>query len=59
MENYEMPMGFGMALAQNPVAMQKFANLSEQEKQKIIAGTHSVSSKEEMHSYVDRLLSLK
>lgn len=56
MENYEMPMGFGMALAQNPAAMQKFANLSEEEKQKIIAGTHSVSSKEEMQSYVNKLL---
>lgn len=32
MENYEMPMGFGMVLAQNPAAMQKFANLSEAEK---------------------------
>lgn len=59
MEPYEMPVGFGMALAQNPAAMQKFAMLSEEEKQKIIEGTHSVSSREEMHRYVNRLISEK
>lgn len=53
-----MPIGFGMALAQNPAAMQKFANLSDAEKQKIIAGTHSVMSKSEMHSYVNEILSI-
>lgn len=58
-ENYEMPIGFGMALAQNPAAMQKFANLSKEEKQKIIAGTHSVRSKAEMHSYVNEILSYR
>ena len=59
MEPYEMPVGFGMTLAQNPAAMQKFAMLSEEEKQKIIEGTHSVSSREEMHRYVNRLISEK
>lgn len=59
MEPYEMPVGFGMALAQNPAAMQKFAMLSEEEKQKIIEGTHSVSSREDMHRYVNRLISEK
>ncbi len=57
MEHYELPIGFGMALAQNPEAMQKFALLSEDEKQKIINGTHSVKSKKEMHEYVNRLVS--
>lgn len=59
MEKLEIPIGFGMALAQNPEAMQKFAMLSEEEKQQIIAGTHSVKSKEEMHSYVNKLISEK
>ncbi len=59
MEKLEIPIGFGMALAQNPEAMQKFAMLSEEEKQQIIAGTHSVKSKEEMHSYVNELISEK
>lgn len=57
MEQYEMPMGFGMALARNPEAMQKFASLSENTKQAIISGTHSVSSKEEMRQYVANIVS--
>lgn len=53
-----MPMGFSMALAQNPEAMQKFAMLSESEKQQIIDGTHSVKSKQEMHEYVNKLTTI-
>ena len=57
MENYQMPIGLGMALAQRPEAMEKFANLSETKKQEFIKGTHSVSSKEEMRQYVDKIIS--
>ena len=32
MENYQMPVGLGMALAQRPEAMEKFATLSETKK---------------------------
>ena len=56
MENYKMPVGLGMALAQRPEAMEKFASLSEIKKQEIIDGTHSISSKEEMRQYVDRMI---
>lgn len=52
-----MPIGFGMALAMNPEAMQKFSSLPEK-KQEIINGTHSVSSKKEMQQYVENLLSM-
>ncbi|MGN1094958.1 MAG: hypothetical protein ACI4QR_01070 [Eubacteriales bacterium] len=52
MEKNEMPVGFAMALAQNPEAMQKFAMLGEDKKQELIAGTHSVQSREEMHQYI-------
>ena len=52
----EMPIGFAMALAMNPDAMQMFSALSEAQKQKIIAGTHTVKSKEEMHRYVNSLI---
>ncbi len=55
MRRNEMPVGFSMALAQNPDAMQKFSCLSEEKKQEIIDGTHSIKSKQEMHEYVDRL----
>lgn len=55
MKRNEMPVGFSMALAQNPEAMQKFAMLDENKKQKIIDGTHSVKSKDEMHEYVNKI----
>ncbi len=56
MENYEMPIGLGMALAQRPEAMEKFAALNDAKKQEIINGTHSISSKEEMRQYVDKII---
>ena len=55
----EIPVGFAMALAMNPEAMQKFGALSEEEKRKIIDGTHAVKSREEMHRYVDSLVNGK
>lgn len=58
MKHDEMPMGFSMALAQNPEAMQKFAMLSEDKKKQIIDGTHSVKSRQEMHEYVNKLINL-
>ncbi|MGN0576318.1 MAG: hypothetical protein ACI4J2_09840 [Ruminococcus sp.] len=56
MEIQEMPMGLGMALAQNPEAMIKFSQMTEQEKNRIISGTHSITSKEEMRRYVDNII---
>ena len=49
MKRDEMPVGFSMALVQNPDAMQKFALLGKDKKKEIIDGTHSVKSKQEMH----------
>jgi hypothetical protein len=53
--NMELPLGFGMALAQNEPAMRRFETLSEAEKQSIIQQTHSVTSKREMQQLVDSL----
>lgn len=53
--NQELPMGFGMALAQNEAAMRQFEALSESEKQALIQQTHSVTSKQEMRRLVARL----
>ena len=52
----ELPLGLGMALAQHPEAMARFAGLSEEEQQAIIDGAHAVRSKQEMRSYVQELL---
>ena len=51
----EMPVGFAMALAQNPEAMEKFALLSEEKKKEIINGVRSINSKNEMREYVNRI----
>ena len=57
MQRGQMPVGFSMALAQNQEAMQKFATLSEDKKQQIIQGTHSVKSRKEMHHFHVLMLS--
>lgn len=56
MEPNELPMGFGMALAQHPEAMERFAGLPETEQKAIIDGVRAVRSKQEMRAYVDRLM---
>ena len=56
MQEFELPLGFGMALAQNEQAMKNFENLSADEKQAIIDKTHEVKSKKEMNSLVNSLI---
>ena len=53
----ELPVGFGMALAMDTEAMNKFASLSEEQKQEIITAAHSVNSKIEMQMLVDSIKS--
>ena len=55
MKRDELPIGFSMALAQNPEAMQRFALLGEDQKQKIIEGEREILSREEMHGYVNKI----
>ena len=52
----DLPLGFGMALAQHPEAMARFAALSEAEQQATIDGTHAVCSKQEMQAYVENVM---
>jgi len=56
MKRSEMPIGFSMALMENPEAMKKFSMLSEEKKQTIVKGSHSVRSRSEMYRYVDEIL---
>lgn len=51
----EIPMGFGMALAQNLPAMERFSHLPPALQHEIIEHTHQIRSKEEMRQYVDSL----
>ncbi len=57
MDIKEIPLGLGMALAQRPEAMEKFAKMPKEKQQEIINGTHSMHSKQEMQNYVDSLIS--
>ncbi|MCL2055570.1 MAG: hypothetical protein FWG90_14225 [Oscillospiraceae bacterium] len=50
-----IPLGLGMALAQNSAALSRFAGLSKEERQKIIDRTHGINSKKEMRGFVDNL----
>ena len=56
MKMEDLPLGFGMALAQHPEAMARFSNLTEEEQQAIINGAHAVRSKQEMQAYVENLM---
>ena len=51
----DLPLGFGMALAQNEAAMQRFAAMTESEKQTVLQCARSVNSKAEMRELVSRL----
>ncbi|MDD3165113.1 MAG: hypothetical protein PHS97_04585 [Oscillospiraceae bacterium] len=55
LDNGAMPLGLGMALAQNTRAQNWFFGLSESEKQQVIAGTQAIASSDEMRQYVDKL----
>ncbi len=50
-----LPLGFGMALAQNVDAMEYFSALPKQKQEEIIGHTHQIDSKQEMHAYVQSL----
>ena len=50
-----MPMGLGMALVENPTALEKYAAMSREEKQQFINGSKGSDSKQAMQSYVDQL----
>ena len=52
MNAFELPMGFGMALAKDSSAMARFASLADTKQQTILEGTHKIRSKQEMEQYV-------
>lgn len=52
MENRELPLGLGMALAQNETAMHTFEAMSQSEKAAVLQKAHSVHSKKEMQQLV-------
>ena len=53
-----IPLGFGMALAQNPDAMDVFSGLTQAQREQVLAKSRRIRSKAEMRSYVDSLVGI-
>lgn len=57
MDFYKVPIGFGLALAANTAAMNRYAQLTEAEKEAILSRAHNARSEKEMHAIVNSLSS--
>lgn len=55
MDNNQLPIGLGLSLAMNQRAMDRFANMTEIEKERAIAKSKGVKSKREMDRIVNSL----
>ena len=55
MDYAEVPIGFGLALAQNEEAMNAFAMMTREEKQAIWNRAHNARSEKEMHQIVSSI----
>lgn len=55
MDFYKVPIGFGLALSQNTAAMNRYAHLTEEQKQEILNKAHNAHSEKEMYSLVASL----
>ena len=55
MDFYKVPIGFGMALAMNPPALNAYSAMTEQQKQEILNKAHNANSEQEMHQIVNGL----
>ena len=55
MDFYKVPIGFGLALSANTAAMNRYAHLTESQKQDILNKAHQVRSENEMYALVANL----
>ena len=56
MDFYHVPIGFGLALSANTAAMNRYAHLTEAQKQEILNQAHQVRSEKEMYALVASLI---
>jgi pantoate kinase len=56
MDFSKVPVGFGLALSANTAAMNRYAQLSEAQKQDVLNKAHSVRSEKEMYALVASLV---
>lgn len=50
-----LPLGFAMGMAMNEQALDNYGRLTEYEKEKLLAQSKNVKSKEEMNQLIQRL----
>ena len=55
MDFYKVPIGFGMALAMNPTALNAYSAMTEEQKQQILNMAHNARSEKEMHDIVNSM----
>ena len=56
MDFAKVPIGFGMALAQNEDAINRYAAMPEAQKKQVIERAHKARSEQEMRSIVNDLV---
>ena len=56
MDFYQVPIGFGMALAMNQSAMTIYSAMTEEQKQEVLNSAHKARSEPEMHQIVDGIV---
>lgn len=55
MDFYKVPIGFGMALAMNPPALNAYSAMTEAQKQAILSKAQNARLEAEMHQIVNSL----
>lgn len=59
MDFYKVPVGFGMALAMNPPALNAYSAMTEEQKKEILNRAHNAHSEKEMHDIVNSISTTK
>ncbi len=55
MDFYKVPIGFGMAMSMNPLALNAYSAMTEDQKQAILSRAHQARSQQEMHQIVSSI----
>ena len=55
MDFYKVPIGFGMALAMNPTALNAYSAMTEAQKQAVLNKAQNARSEQEMHQIVNSI----
>ncbi len=55
LDNNDMPVGFGMALAQNMAAMERYSGLTEAKKEELLNRARDAKSKSDIDSIIAEL----